>query len=94
MPETLYKGLKEEMRGLKDPGNVLIAVYILLILLLLLFAGLQSARADFAKAKEGTFSITEGRKGEKNIPELNPNSSIGHLEVSNMRTFLTNTRFS
>jgi hypothetical protein len=94
MPETLYEGLKEEMRGLKDPGNVLIAVYILLILLLLLFAGLQSARADFGKAKEGTFSISDGRKEGKNIPVLNSNSPIGHLNVSGMQVFLKNTRFS
>ncbi len=55
--ETLYEGLKQEMRGLKDPGNILIVGYILLVLFLLLFAGLESAKADFGKAKEGTFSI-------------------------------------
>lgn len=55
--ETLYDGLKHEMRGLKDPGNILILVYILLVLVLLLFAGLQSAKADFQRSKEGTFSI-------------------------------------
>ena len=76
MPEeTLYEGLKQEMRGLKDPGNILIAVYILLVLLLLLFAGLESARADFDKAKEGTFSIE--RKGDFANPAR---TSSSHLE--------------
>jgi hypothetical protein len=55
--KMMYKEFKQEIRGLKDPGNVLIVVYILFILALLLFAGLQSAKADFQKAKEGTFSI-------------------------------------
>ena len=55
--ETLYEGLKQEMRGLKDPGNILIVGYILLVLILLLFAGLESAKADFSKANEGTFSM-------------------------------------
>lgn len=55
--ETIYEGLKQEFRGLKDPGNILILVYILLIVVLLLFAGLQSAKADFHVKKEGTFSI-------------------------------------
>jgi hypothetical protein len=56
MPEeTITEGLKQEMRGLKDPGNILIVVYILLVFLLLLFAGLESARADRGKADEGTF---------------------------------------
>jgi hypothetical protein len=53
----MYKEFKQEIRGLKDPGNVLIVVYILFILALLLFAGLQSAKADFQKAKGGTFSV-------------------------------------
>ncbi len=60
--ETMYEGLKQEVRGMKDPGNILIFVYILLILVLLLFAGLQSARADFQKTKEGTFSIRQHRE--------------------------------
>jgi hypothetical protein len=67
MPEeTIYEGVKQENRGLKDPGNILIAVYILLVLLLLLFTGFESARADFAKEKEGTFSIE--RKGDVSPP--------------------------
>ncbi len=60
--ESIYEGVKQETRGLKDPGNILIVVYILLVLFLLLFAGLESARADFGQAKEGTFSIE--RKGD------------------------------
>ena len=55
--ESIYEGVKQEIRGLKDPGNILIVVYILLVLFLLLFTGLESARADFGQAKEGTFSI-------------------------------------
>jgi hypothetical protein len=67
MPEeTMYEGVKQETRGLKDPGNILIAVYILLVLLLLLFTGLESAKADFSKAKEGTFLIE--RKGDVSLP--------------------------
>jgi hypothetical protein len=62
MPEeTIYEGVKQEIRGLKDPGNILIAVYILLVLLLLLFTGLESAKADFGQAKEGAFSIEHKR---------------------------------
>jgi len=64
--ETLYEGIKQEMRGLKDPGNVLIVVYILLVFFLLLFAGLVSAQADLGKVDEGTFSIE--RKGELYVP--------------------------
>ena len=60
--ETLYEGLKQEMRGLKDPGNVLILVYISLVFFLLLFAGLESARADLGKTPEGAFSME--RTGE------------------------------
>jgi hypothetical protein len=63
MPEeTLYNGLKQETRGLKDPGNILILVYILLIFFLLLFAGLESARADLDKTGEETFSIDRNRE--------------------------------
>jgi hypothetical protein len=59
--ETIYNELKQEIHGLKDPGNALIVVYILLVLILLLFAGLQSAKADFQSSKEGTFSIEHRR---------------------------------
>ena len=64
--ETIYEGLKQEMRGLKDPGNILIVGYILLVLIFLLFAGLQSAKADFGKAGEGTFSME--RQGDFSLP--------------------------
>ena len=78
MPEeTIYEGLKQEIRGLKDPGNILIAVYILLVLLLLLFMGLESARADFAKAKEGTFSIE--RKGDVTLPAWTTHLDQSHF---------------
>ncbi len=60
--KTLFEGLKQEMRGLKDPGNALILVYILLVLALLLFAGLQSAKADFSEAKEGAISLRRSQE--------------------------------
>ena len=69
------------MRGLKDPGNVLIVVYILLVFFLLLFAGLESARAELGKADEGTFSIE--RKGEICIPAWNVSSRLDHFNFVN-----------
>ena len=78
--ETLYEGLKQEMRGLKDPGNILIVGYILLVLILLLFAGLESAKADFGKVKEGTFSIE--RTGDFSLP-----ARIISLDQSQQRVF-------
>jgi hypothetical protein len=72
--ETLYEGIKQEMRGLKDPGNVLIVVYILLVFFLLLFAGLVSAQADLGKVDEGTFSIE--RKGELYVPAWDVSSRL------------------
>jgi hypothetical protein len=81
MPEeTVYEGLKQEMRGLKDPGNILIVGYILLVLLLLLFAGLESAKADFCKAKEGTFSIE--RTGDFSLPARTTSLVILNKESS------------
>lgn len=50
--EKTWKGLKEGIRGLQDPGTALIVVYISLVLFLLLFAGLESARADLGGDKE------------------------------------------
>ena len=79
--ETIYEGAKQEMRGLKDPGNVLIVVYILLVFFLLLFAGLESARADLGKADEGTFSIE--RKGELRIPAWGLSSRLDHFHPIN-----------
>lgn len=79
MPEeTLSKGLKQEIRGLRDPGNVLILVYILLIFFLLLFAGLQSARADLDKTGEGTFSIERNR--EFPLPAWSSSSRLDHFQ--------------
>lgn len=78
--ETVYEGLKQEMRGLKDPGNILIVGYILLVLFLLLFAGLESAKADFGKANEGTFSIE--RKGDFSLP-----ARTAFLDHSQQRVF-------
>lgn len=66
--KTIYEGVKQEMRGLKDPGNALIAVYILLVFFLLLFAGLESARADLDKMRPGTF-VAEAQ-GEQRLPTL------------------------
>jgi len=57
MPDkTMYEGLKQENRGLKDPGNMLIAVYIFFILFLILFANMASASVNGIRAVEGTFS--------------------------------------
>ncbi|MDR3630332.1 MAG: hypothetical protein P4L42_08340 [Desulfocapsaceae bacterium] len=55
--ETVYERLKQENRGLKDPGNMLIAVYILFVLFLLLFANMASANADGGRGPEGVFSL-------------------------------------
>ncbi len=76
--ETIYEGLKQEFRGLKDPGNILILVYILLIVVLLLFAGLQSAKADFHVTKEGTFSIEH--RGEFFPPKKHPTLPVDHVQ--------------
>jgi hypothetical protein len=82
MPEeTIYEGVKHELRGLKDPGNVLIIVYILLVFFLLLFAGLESARADLGKADEGTFSME--RKGELCIPAWKVSSRPDYFHHAN-----------
>jgi hypothetical protein len=50
--EKVWKGLKEEICGLQDPGTALIVVYISIILFLLLFAGFESARADLGIDRE------------------------------------------
>lgn len=85
MPEeTIYEGVKHELRGMKDPGNVLIIVYILLVFFLLLFAGLESARADLGKADEGTFSME--RRGELCIPAWNVSSRLDHFHHVNERS--------
>jgi hypothetical protein len=81
--ETIYEGVKHKMRGLKDPGNVLIVVYILLVFFLLLFAGLESARADLGKADEGTFSME--RKGELYIPAWDVSSRLDLFHHVNKR---------
>lgn len=60
--ETIYEGLKQELRGMKDPGSVLIFIYILLIVALLLFAGLQSAKADF-HSSQATVTTVDTRPG-------------------------------
>ena len=57
---------REESAGLKDPGTVLIVVYISIILFLLLFAGLESARADHGRSEEKT--MDDVRQGELLIP--------------------------
>jgi len=80
--EMIYKELKQEVRGLKDPGNALIIVYILLILVLFLFAGLQSAKADFQGTKEGTFTIVH--RGSVLPPEKNaafPKTHYHYIEI-------------
>jgi hypothetical protein len=71
------------MRGLKDPGNILIAVYILLVFFLLLFAGLESARADLSQADEGTFSME--RKGELCVPAWDVSSRLELFHHVNKR---------
>lgn len=44
--EKMAKGLCVGFHGLTDPGTALIIVYVSIVLFLLLFAGLESARAD------------------------------------------------
>ena len=75
--ETPYQGLKQEIRGLKDPGNALIIVYIFLIFCLFLFAGLVSAKADLAGTKEGAFFIEQ--KGEPIVPGLKTSPDHVHI---------------
>ena len=75
--ESIYEGVKQEVRGLKDPGNILIVVYILLVLFLLIFAGLDSAKADFGQAMEGTFSIE--RQGDASYPALTTHLDHSHF---------------
>jgi hypothetical protein len=46
MPQqNMLKGLNEDVRGMKDPGAALIIIYVCVVFFLLLFAGLESARA-------------------------------------------------
>ena len=56
--ESIRKGLRQGIHGLKDPGNALILVYIFLVFIFLLLAGLQSARADYQQDRKG--GITKG----------------------------------
>lgn len=44
--EKMAKGLCTGFHGLTDPGTALIIVYVSVVLFLLLFAGLESARAN------------------------------------------------
>ena len=64
--EKMEKDLKKRFRGLKDPGTALIVVYVSIVLFLLLFAGLESARADLGRAEEKT--LDDVRQGELLIP--------------------------
>jgi hypothetical protein len=54
--KTATEGLKQENHGLKDPGNMLIVVYIFFVLFLLLFANMASAKMDSGRMTEGAFS--------------------------------------
>jgi hypothetical protein len=60
--EKMATGLKEGFHGLKDPGTVLIVLYVSIVLFLLLFAGLESARADFGKPEENTVNDVHQRE--------------------------------
>jgi Ca-activated chloride channel homolog len=55
-----------EVYGFKDPGNALIIIYVSIVLILLLFAGLESAHADPGKSEEMT--LDDVRQGELLIP--------------------------
>ena len=64
----MLKELKEKTRGLKDPGTALIVVYMSIIIFLLLFAGLESVRADLVGTKEKTLTMDDDHRGELLIP--------------------------
>jgi hypothetical protein len=57
LQQDMLKGLNEDVRGMKDPGTALILVYVCVVFFLLLFACLESARADLGGTEE---SLTMG----------------------------------
>ncbi len=59
---------KDEMRGLKDPGTVLIIIYLWVILGMLFFAGMHSVRADTGAQKEKTLTMDDVHRGELLVP--------------------------
>ncbi len=60
--EKMAIGLKEGFHSLKDPGTTLIVLYVSIVLFLLLFAGLESARADFGRPEEKTVNDVHQRE--------------------------------
>jgi Ca-activated chloride channel homolog len=64
--KRMGKRLQHESTGIKDPGTALIVVYVSTIIFLLLFAGLESARADVGRVEEKT--MDDVHQGELLIP--------------------------
>ncbi len=60
--------LQESKKSLRDPGTVLIIVYLSVILFILFIAGLASVRADVGQASEKILKIDDVRQGELLVP--------------------------
>jgi hypothetical protein len=65
MPQQdMLKGLNEDVRGMKDPGTALIIVYVCVVFFLLLFACLESARADLGGTEEKLLTMDNAHQVE------------------------------
>lgn len=60
--------LEKTNKGLRDPGTVLIIVYLTVVLIMLFFAGLKSVQAEVEALPERVVNINEVRQGELLVP--------------------------
>ena len=70
--ERVEKGLQQKSTGLKDPGTVLIVVYISIIFFLLLFAGLEAAVANPEAIEKEVVAGGAARQGAERLPGVGP----------------------
>ena len=62
--------IESNVKILKDPGSVLIVVYITIITLLLLLGNLATASAEEHTEKEGTITLGEVQRGELLVKDV------------------------
>ncbi len=66
--KTILKNKEGGIRSLRDPGVVLLLVYLSVVFIMLLFAGLESAKASVDATSEKTIKLDEVRQGELLVP--------------------------